>query len=112
MLQHIEDGTFFETKGDNNNTADDNLVSEKSVEGKYHSKIAKVGNAILFIQEPLGFTVMMMSLFIICIFIYLFENRRINKDMMIKNEKELKEFEEFKKAKEMAKKEEEQNERE
>lgn len=106
-----EDGIFYETKGDNNNTADDNLVSAKSVEGKYHSKFSKVGYIVLFIQEPLGFAVMMLALFIVCIFIYLFENRRINNDMIIKDEKELKEFEEFKKAKELAKQE-EQNERE
>ena len=89
-------GRCFETKGDNNNTKDDNIVCPDSVEGKYHSKISKVGNAILFIQQPLGFIIMMLSLLIICIFIYLFSNKKINNQI---SAEELKEFEEFKKAK-------------
>ena len=95
-IVNTDKGRCFETKGDNNNTKDNSIVCPESVEGKYHSKISKIGNAILFIQQPLGFAVMMMSLFIICIFIYFISNRNINKQ--ISNE-ELKEFEEFKKAK-------------
>lgn len=86
----------FETKGDNNNTKDKGIVCSSSVEGKYQSRIPKIGNAILFIQEPLGFTVMMLSIFIVCIFIYIFSSKKIDKD-------ELKEFEEFKKAKQQGK---------
>ena len=96
----------FETKGDNNNTIDEEYVCSENIEGKYSSKISKIGNAILFIQEPLGFTIMMMSLFIICIFIYSLENKRINKNFTVINNEEMKEFEEFKKAKEMKKHEE------
>lgn len=95
-IVNTDKGKCFETKGDNNNTKDDSIVCPDSVEGKYHSKIAKVGNAILFIQEPLGFMVMMLSIFIVCIFIYLFSNRKINKEI---SDDELREFEEFKKAK-------------
>ena len=102
-IVNTDKGRCFETKGDNNNTKDDSIVCPDSVEGKYHSKISKVGNAILFIQQPLGFAVMMMSIFIVCIFIYLISNRNINKEI---SDDELKEFEEFKKAK---KKQEEQN---
>lgn len=95
-IVNTDKGRCFETKGDNNNTKDDNIVCPESIEGKYHSKISKVGNAILFIQEPLGFIVMMLSLLIICIFIYLISNRKIDKQI---SEEELREFEEFKKAK-------------
>ena len=102
---------YFETKGDNNNTKDEGLVSADSIEGKYHSKIPDIGNAILFIQQPLGFVVMMMTLFIICIFIYLFENRKIDKQMKIEDEEELKEFEEFKRAKEKARLEQQEREK-
>ena len=91
-----DEGTCFETKGDNNNVKDEKIVCPDSIEGKYFSKIAKIGNAILFIQQPLGFIVMMLSLLIICIFIYLISNRNINKKI---SDDELKEFEEFKKAK-------------
>ena len=57
--------------------------------------MAKVGNIIMFIQKPLGFTVMMLSIFIVCMFIFFVYSRRINK----MSEKELKEFEEFKREK-------------
>lgn len=88
-------GTCYITKGDNNNTEDEEKVCPNQIEGKYKSRIGKVGNAILFVQQPLGFAVMLLSIFIICIFIYIFSNR--NTDKMTKEE--LKEFEEFKKAK-------------
>ena len=95
-------GLCFETKGDNNNTKDEGTVCEGSIEGKYQSRIPKIGNAIIFIQEPLGFTVMMLSLFIVCIFIYFINSRKIDKEMIIDKD-ELKEFEEFKKAKQQRK---------
>ena len=91
---NTNNGRCFETKGDNNNVKDNDIVCPESVEGKYDSKIPKIGNAILFIQQPLGFAVMMMSIFIICIFIYMISNRNINKQISVD---ELKEFEEFKK---------------
>lgn len=91
-------GVCFETKGDNNNTKDDEIVCSNNIEGKYKLRIPKLGNAIIFIQEPLGFTVMMLSIFIICIFIYFINSRKIDKEMIIDKD-ELKEFEEFKKAK-------------
>ena len=92
---NTDKGRCFETKGDNNNVKDSNIVCPDSVEGKYHSKISKIGNVILFIQQPLGFAVMMMSIFIICIFIYLALNKNTNN----MSDEELKEFEEFKKSK-------------
>ena len=93
---NTDKGRCFETKGDNNNTKDESIVCPDSIEGKYYSKISKIGNAILFIQEPLGFMVMMLTLLIVCIFIYFISNRNINKQI---SDDELKEFEEFKKAK-------------
>lgn len=95
-------GLCFETKGDNNNTKDDGIVCSNNVEGKYQTRIPKLGNAIMFIQEPLGFTVMMLSILIICIFIYFINSRKIDKEMIIDKD-ELKEFEEFKKAKQQRK---------
>ena len=95
-IVNTDKGKCFETKGDANNTKDNGVVCPDSIEGKYSSKIPAIGNAILFIQQPLGFTVMMLSIFIICILIYFISNRNINQK--ISNE-ELKEFEEFKKSK-------------
>lgn len=96
----IDGKRCFRTKGDNNNTKDRDSACPDQIEGKYTGKIAKIGNLILFVQEPLGFAVMMLSLVIICILIYFISNRNTNN----MSEEELKEFEEFKKAKLEAKK--------
>ena len=95
-ILNIDKGRCFETKGDNNNTKDESIVCPDSIEGKYHFKISKVGNAILFIQQPLGFIVLMLTLLIICIFIYLISNKKISNQI---SDEEWKEFEEFKKIK-------------
>ena len=91
----INNERCFKTKGDSNNTEDVGTVCKEQIEGKYQGKMAKVGNIIMFIQKPLGFTVMMLSIFIVCMFIFFVYSRRINK----MSEKELKEFEEFKREK-------------
>ena len=91
----VDGNKCFKTKGDSNNTVDEDIVCKDQIEGKYVSKLAKVGNFILFIQKPLGFIVMMLVLLIICMLIYFVSNK---KDIKISQE-ELKEFEEFKKAK-------------
>lgn len=94
------DNVCFETKGDNNNVQDEEVICKSSVEGKYVSRIPKVGNAIIFVQEPLGFAVMMLTLFIICIFIYFVSEKKIDDEMVIKDEEELEAFKEFKKSRE------------
>ena len=91
----IDNKRCFKTKGDSNNEEDEGTVCEKQIEGKYQGKIAKIGNVIIFIQKPLGFTVMMLSILIVCILIYFIFSNRINKI----SDKELKEFEEYKKEK-------------
>lgn len=100
--------TCFITKGDNNNTEDAEPACTKNVEGKYVKRIAGIGNAIIFVQEPLGFTIMMLTIFIICVIIYIIEDKKANKKLKLANASELKAFEEFKKAQE-AKKNEEQD---
>ena len=88
----------FTTKGDANNVNDDGIIYSNMIEGKYQTKFAKIGNAILFIQEPVGFLVMLMSIFIVCILIYLYQNRKINNEAKFKDEEERKAFEEFMKT--------------
>jgi signal peptidase len=94
----------FVTKGDNNNTPDSELACAKNIEGKYVKRIAHIGNAILFIQEPLGFIIMMLSIFIICVIIYIVEDKKVNSKLKLANAEEMKAFEEFKKAQLEAKK--------
>ena len=85
----------FITKGDANNTKDDVIVYSNMVEGKFKTRIGKLGSAIMFIQQPIGFVVMLMSIFIICLLFYLYINRNINKDNSFKNAEERQAFEEF-----------------
>ena len=90
----------FKTKGDNNNDVDQEITCSNLVEGKYVSKIAKIGSLVIFVQEPMGFTIMMLTILIICVFIYFLGSRKIDDEMVIKDEEELKAFKEFKKNRE------------
>lgn len=94
----------FTTKGDANNVNDDGIVYSSMLEGKYQTKFAKLGNVILFIQEPVGFFVIVMSIFIVCILIYLYQNRKIDKKIKFKNAEERQAFEEFMKTRAESKK--------
>lgn len=90
---------YFVTKGDNNQTQDSDLVREKDVEGKYVSRIPKIGSWFLFISKPVGMIVSIL-IAIIIIFIYAFINMEKDKKEESKEDEELrKEFEEFKKQK-------------
>lgn len=88
----------FVTKGDSNNVKDEGLVCKNNLEGKMVKRIPKLGKFINFIQQPLGFVVMMMTIFIICLFIYLYEDKKINKKYGKMSKEDLKAFEEFKKS--------------
>ena len=90
----------FKTKGDNNNDVDQEITCSNLVEGKYVSKIAKIGSLVIFVQEPMGFTIMMLTILIICVFIYFLGSRKIDDEMVIKDEEEIKAFKEFKKNRE------------
>jgi len=92
--------TCFRTKGDNNNDVDQEITCSNLVEGKYVSKIAKLGNLVIFVQEPMGFAILMLTILIICIFIYFLGSKKIDDEMVIKDEDELKAFKEFKKNRE------------
>lgn len=92
---NVDNQKCFKTKGDSNNTEDEGVVCEKQVEGKYQWKIAKIGSFIMFIQTPLGFMIMMLTILIICILIYFISSKKVEK----MTDEELREFEEFKKAK-------------
>ena len=53
-----EDGRlFFKTKGDNNNTADKDLVPAENLVGIYKTRIAKAGNIAMFMQTTTGLIV-------------------------------------------------------
>lgn len=94
-IETKDNGLCFVTKGDANNANDDGIVYSNMVEGKYQTKIAKAGSVILFIQEPIGLVVMLMSILIICLLVYSFQSKKISKEEKFKTEEERQAFEEF-----------------
>lgn len=56
----------YQTKGDNNNTVDKNLVEESCIEGVYKFKIPMVGNVFMFIYK--NFVIIIIILLIIMIY--------------------------------------------
>lgn len=90
----------FETKGDSNNVKDSALVCSKDIEGKYIHRIARLGNLILFVQQPLGFGIMMITILLFGVIIFMISNRRIDKEFAVEKEEERKAFEEFKRMRE------------
>lgn len=99
----------FVTKGDSNNVKDEYLVCPSFVEGKYQFKIPKLGNVVIFIQQPLGFAMMMLIILFVGVVIFFIQNKKIDRELIKENEQYLKEFEEFKRAKELASKKESNN---
>ena len=87
----------YKTKGDANNVEDKEVVCSSSIEGKYQFRVPKFGNVLLFIQKPLGFVVMMMSILILGMLVYIKSNKKNAEKMFFKDEKELEEYKEFKK---------------
>ena len=62
-----EDGKIkYQTKGDNNNTRDDELVTYDNIEGKYQFKISKLGRAILKLQNAIVIIIVFFIIYIIC----------------------------------------------
>ncbi len=89
-----DDGKIsFITKGDANNTKDAEIEASQ-VEGKFEKRYAGLGNAIIFIQQPLGFAVVVLSIIIVCLLIYF----NPKKKDIFESEEEKKAFEEFKKS--------------
>lgn len=94
-IETKDNGLCFVTKGDANNANDDGIVYSNMVEGKYQTKIAKLGNAILFIQQPVGFVIMLMAISIICLLVYSCQSKKVTKEEKFKSEEERQAFEEF-----------------
>ena len=52
--QEIDGKKAFQTKGDNNNEIDANVVYPEQIEGIYKFKVTGLGNVAMFIQTPTG----------------------------------------------------------
>lgn len=81
-----KDGVFYKTKGDANNTADQELVAEKEIVGKNIFSIPYVGKITIFLKTPQGF----ISLIIFPILVFIgFELWNIKKEIEKNIEKKL-----------------------
>ena len=95
-----EDGiTKYITKGDNNNTEDNNYVHPEQVEGLYQFKISRLGNLAMFVQTPTGMIICLSIPLLILILIQMYDARRDKKYMQEKSNKEKSMQEEIEKLK-------------
>lgn len=96
-IKYDENGNIgYITKGDSNNTIDENIVKYTDVEGKYYYMIPKIGNLILMLQKPQGFLIALfipMAILVICYKIILSrkELKELRKSKLLKRlqEKEI-----------------------
>lgn len=86
--------TFFVTKGDNNNTQDQNLVEYKDVEGIYVGRVPLVGTILNELAKPVNAVILVMGITIIFILLFQRSSRKIKLEeqaefLAYKREKEL-----------------------
>ena len=103
IIEIIEENgqTFYKTKGDANNTEDASLVSTDEVEGIYIGKISKLGNMLMFLQEPIGLVIVLLVILVIGMIWLYATNKSDMKKVIAEDEKYRKEFEEFKRKKQI-----------
>lgn len=58
--KEIDNEIMYQTKGDNNNIADLDLVAKQDIEGVYHGKIPFVGKIIMFLYNNLAIVVIVL----------------------------------------------------
>ena len=87
--------TYFVTKGDNNNTQDQNLVEYKDVEGIYVGRVPLVGTILNELAKPVNAVILVMGITIVFILLFQRSSRKIKLE-------EQAEFLAYKKEKELA----------
>ncbi len=86
--------TYFVTKGDNNNTQDQNLVEYKDVEGIYVGRVPLVGTMLNELAKPVNAVILVMGITIVFILLFQRTSRKIKLEeqaefLAYKREKEL-----------------------
>ena len=86
--------TYFVTKGDNNNTQDQNLVEFKDVEGIYVGRVPLVGTLLNELAKPVNAVILVMGITIVFILLFQRTSRKIKLEeqaefLAYKREKEL-----------------------
>ena len=92
-----DSGTYkFKTKGDNNNVADDFIVSSDAIEGIFVNKIPGLGSILLFLGKPIGLLMVILVIIIVSTALYF-----VKFGYSIKDAELMREFQEFKRNKEL-----------
>ncbi len=99
-ITEINGTSYFVTKGDNNNTQDQNLVEYDDVEGIYIGRIIGIGNILYELSKPTTIIIVVFGVTIIFALLFHISNKKL------KTQEEL-EFLEYKKMKEQQEKQEE-----
>ena len=99
----------FKTKGDANNSSDNNLVAMEDVEGVYFAKINGVGNFLMFMQKPMGLVMVLLIILVVGLVWLYVVNKKDEKKYLLEDEKERLEFEEYKKMKQQNEKHDDKN---
>ena len=86
--------TYFITKGDNNNSQDQNLVEYKDVEGIYIGRIPSVGSMMKSLSEPTTIVIILLGVTIIFGIGFMISNKK-------QKDAEREEFLEYKRQKEL-----------
>lgn len=92
-----DSGTYkFKIKGDNNNVADDFIVSSDAIEGIFVNKIPGLGSILLFLGKPIGLLMVILVIIIVSTALYFVKFGYSTKDAEL-----MREFQEFKRNKEL-----------
>ena len=92
-----DSGTYkFKTKGDNNNVADDFVVSSDAIEGIFVNKIPGLGSILLFLGKPIGLLMVILVIIIVSTALYFVKFGYSTKDAEL-----MRELQEFKRNKEL-----------
>ena len=62
---NVNGDVMYQTKGDNNNIADTELVGINTIEGKYISKIPIIGKALMFLYNNLSIVIVVLIIVLI-----------------------------------------------
>lgn len=60
---------LYQTKGDNNNIEDSNLVEQNQIKGKYVTKIAGLGKVAMFLKQNLIFVILFLGIITVAVLI-------------------------------------------
>lgn len=64
-IMEVDGQVKYQTKGDNNNTPDKNLVERQNIEGVYKFHISKIGNIFMFIYKNFIYIIIVLLIVII-----------------------------------------------